>query len=60
MSDPRVVVDTSTLISFYLGSKSPARAAIERLRQSHQFLASPETLDEFHEVFMREKFDRIS
>jgi len=60
MSDPRAVVDTSSLISYYLGSQNPARRAIQRLRQTHQFLASPETLDEFREVFLREKFNRIS
>jgi putative PIN family toxin of toxin-antitoxin system len=60
MSKPRVVVDTNSLISFYLGRNSPAHVAVKHLIQTHQHLASSETFAEFREVFLREKFSRIS
>ena len=59
MSKSFAVVDTSVVIGFYLGRKSPAHAAFLSLRHSHNLLASQETLEEFHDVLLRKRFDRI-
>jgi putative PIN family toxin of toxin-antitoxin system len=37
-----------------------AHAAVQTLRKTYELLASPETLEEFREGILREKFDRIS
>jgi putative PIN family toxin of toxin-antitoxin system len=59
MTDWCAVIDTSCAISYYLGSKSTDRAAIDHLRKSHSLLVSNETHSEFREVILRTKFDRI-
>jgi putative PIN family toxin of toxin-antitoxin system len=53
------VIDTNSAISYYLGNKSEAHAAVDRLRRSSTLLASEETLAEFQDVILREKFARI-
>jgi putative PIN family toxin of toxin-antitoxin system len=60
MSEQRfAVIDTNAAISYYLGNKSEAHAAISHLRQICLLLASEETLAEFQDVMLREKFARI-
>jgi len=59
MTDKCAVVDTSCAISYYLGSKSIDRAAIDHLRRGHRLLVSKETHSEFLQVILRPKFDRI-
>ncbi len=59
MTKQCAVVDTSCAISYYLGSKSVDRLAINHLRKIHRLLVSEETLSEFREVILRTKFDRI-
>ena len=60
MTDQSAVVDISCAISYYLGSKSIDRAAIDHLRRGHRLLVSNETHSEFRQVILRPKFDRIA
>jgi putative PIN family toxin of toxin-antitoxin system len=59
MTERYVVIDTNAVISYYLGNRSDAHAAISHLRQSSRLLACAETLAEFQDVILREKFARI-
>jgi putative PIN family toxin of toxin-antitoxin system len=59
MSKSFAVVDTSVVIGFYLGRKSVAHAAFLSLRHRHHLLASQDTLQEFSDVLLRKKFERI-
>jgi putative PIN family toxin of toxin-antitoxin system len=54
----RIVIDTSTLVSVVLNSKSVPRLAYEKAAQSHVVLLSVPIELELNDVFSREKFDK--
>jgi hypothetical protein len=53
MTEQYAVVDTRCAISYYLGSKSVDRFAIDHLRKIYSLLVSKETFSEFREVILR-------
>jgi putative PIN family toxin of toxin-antitoxin system len=55
----RLVLDTNILISAALRNGSFPHLALLKARTEARLLASDETLAEFREVLMREKFDRF-
>ena len=60
MSNRFAVADTNAMISFYLGRQSASFAAVQHLLDNYRPLASTETFSEFHEVILRDKFNRIA
>ena len=53
----RLVLDTNVLVSAALSPESTPYRALFKARMEGVFLASEETLAEFHAVLLREKFD---
>jgi putative PIN family toxin of toxin-antitoxin system len=53
----RLVLDTNVLVSSALCPGSTPHRALLKVRMEGVFLASEETLAEFHAVLLREKFD---
>lgn len=54
----RLVLDTNVLISSALRNGSLPHSALLKARMESRILASEETLAEFREVLLRDKFDR--
>jgi putative PIN family toxin of toxin-antitoxin system len=56
--EPRVVVDTNVLVSFFLRRGSTPWRAVRDVLECGELLVSDETLAELEEVLRRPKFDR--
>jgi|SRR6185437_8778566 len=52
------VFDTNILISAFILPHSTARKALNKARKNGVIIISPESADEFTEVFIRPKFDK--
>jgi len=57
-SEPRVVIDTNVLVSFFLRRGSTPWRVVRDVLECGELLVSADTLAEFEEVLRRPKFDR--
>jgi putative PIN family toxin of toxin-antitoxin system len=56
--EPRVVVDTNVLVSFFLRRGSTPWRAVREVLECGELLVSDDTIAELEEVLRRSKFDR--
>ncbi|HVO01038.1 MAG TPA: putative toxin-antitoxin system toxin component, PIN family [Candidatus Cybelea sp.] len=56
-TEARIVLDTNTLVSYFLATESVPGQAVRKAEREAILLASQETLDELAEVLSRRKFD---
>jgi uncharacterized protein len=57
-SEPRVVIDSNVLVSFFLRRGSTPWRVVRDVMECGQLLVSDDTLAELEEVLRRSKFDR--